>query len=176
MAVELTPDERSRVENSRVAPKPQFFNAATGNQQDISEDFESFIILQDKGVLQETIDWIKKSSEIMEGRVSRNAVAFEALVADQDDLSTRKSEIDDLAQAFNDWKASSFLSGKFSEVSEVGLIIADLQAVAEEVFVFQERMKHLENVQFRVTGKLGQDVTTAQLQELSSWPTPLLSY
>ncbi len=175
MAVDLTPEDRATVEGNRKSPRPQYFSAAQSEQQQISEDFEAFIILQDKAVIEETLQWLGQAGGLMETRVDRNGVTLEAVAADIDDRSTRQSEVDDIVQGFTDWKAA-FQAGNFSDVSEVGLIIADAQATAEELFVFQERMKHLEQMHQRITERLRQSVSSAQLNQLLSWPTPLLAY
>lgn len=174
-AIELTGEERSKVDAARLTPRPEFFNGVTAQQQEISRDFESFIILQDPDTIKSTLDWLAEAGTLTELRDDRNAVLFEALVADIADREARQSEIADVTSEFNEWRAN-FQAGKFSDVPEVGLIIRDSQATAEELFVAEERANHLEAVQNRVTDRIGQDVSSAQLQELLSWPTPLLAY
>lgn len=175
MAVELTPSEQALVANSRLSPRPRFFNAQALQQTEISADFEAFLILQDPDTVSSTLTWLAQTGSLMEANLKRGAIAFEALVADSEDRAARQSEVSDLTDSFNEWR-SAFQAGKFSDVPEVGLIIADMQATAEEVFVLEERMKHLEQVQSRVSDRLRQGVSSAQLQELLSWPVPLLAY
>jgi hypothetical protein len=112
---------------------------------------------------------------LAEPRLDRDAIAFEALVADQDDTSSKALEVTAMTAAFNEWK-KLFFAGKFSDTPEVSLIISDMQAGAEELFVMDERLKHLAQVQLRVQERLHQSVSSEQLQELMSWPTPLLAY
>lgn len=175
MAVELTNDERAKVEVARLAPRPEFFNAESVQKVQISADFEAFLILQDEDTIQAAIDWLTDTNDLAESRIDRDAVAFEALVSDINDRETKQSEVSDLTSTFNEWR-EKFQAGKFSDVSEVGLIIRDMQATAEELFVLEERMSHLEAVQNRVGDRIRSGISKAQLRELQSWPTPLLAY
>jgi hypothetical protein len=175
MAVKLTGDELAKVQTSRKSPRPQYYDAAAKRKQQISSDFESFLILQDPATITATLTWLGTAGTLGEIQLDRDAVAFEALVADQDDTDTKIKELTTTTLAFNAWK-DSFKAGKFSDVSEVGLIIRDMQATAEELFVLEERLAHLKQVQQRVQDRIRQGVSNDQLQELLSWPTPLLTY
>jgi hypothetical protein len=173
--VQLSSDERAKVEAARLVPRPQYFNADSLQQTQISEDFEAFLVLQDPDTIESTIKWLTKAGEIGKKRLDRNSVAFEALVLDTEDREAKQSEVADLTESFNEWRAD-FQAGKFSDTEEVGLLIRDAMATVEEIFVFEERMKHLEAIQFRVSDRIRSDLSNAQLQELLSWPTPLLVY
>lgn len=175
MAVELSSDELAKVTNARVTPRPNYYDAASLQDRQISEDFEAFLILQDPAVIEETLTWLTSAGDIAERRVDRNSVAFEALVVDIEDRQARQDEVSGLTSEFSDWRAA-FQAGKFNATSEVGLLIRDCMATAEEVFVLEERLKHLENMQLRVADTIRSSVSNAQLNELLSWPTPLLSY
>lgn len=173
--VQLSGDERAKVDAARLIPRPQYFSAERLQQTQISEDFEAFILLQDPNTISSTITWLTKAKNVAKLRLDRNSVAFEALVADVSDRKAKQSEVADLTADFNAWRAA-FQAGKFSGTEEVGLLIRDAQATAEEIFVQEERLKHLEAIQFRVSDRLRSDLSNAQLQELTSWPTPLLVY
>jgi len=173
--VDLTPDEQAKVSSNRRAPRPRYFDATAQAEQEISPDFEAFLILQDAATITATLTQIATAGLLAEIRMDRDAVAFEALVADIGDRSTKQSEIEGTTAIFNEWK-DLFRAGKFNDVSEVGLLIQDIQATGEEMFVTEERLKHLEMVHNRVKERIRQGVSTAQLQQLQSWPTPLLAY
>ena len=175
MAVELTGDELAKIANNRRSPRPEFFDANTGGNISIGEDFESFLILQSAEAITKTLTWLGTAGLLSSSRLDRNAIAFEALVSDIDDRETRQAEVSEVTTDFNEWKAL-FRAGKFSDVPEVGLIITDMQATGEQLFVLEERNTHLEQIQKRVTDRLRQGISTAQLQQLNSWPTPLLAY
>jgi len=175
MAVELDGDELAKIAQNRRAPRPTYFDASSLQDTQISEDFESFLILQDAITITATLTWLAATAALAELRLDRNAVAFEALIVDSDDRASRKSESEDVVSAFNEWK-ETFLAGKFSDVPEVGLLIRDMQAMADEIFALDDRLFHLERMQARVRDRIRQGMSTAQLQELQSWPTPLLAY
>jgi len=173
--IKLTGDELAKIQTNRKSPRPQYYDAQSKHKQAISSDFESFLILQDPLSMTATLTWLGMAGQMGEIRIDRDALAFEALVADQSDNDNKKLEVSLLTTAFNTWK-SIFTAGKFSDVTEVSLMIRDMQATAEELFVLEERLNHLTQVQLRVQDRLRQSVSSEQLQELLSWPTPVLAY
>lgn len=175
MAVELDSDERARVEAARLPVRPNFYNASILQEQAISPDFEAFLILQDAATISATLTWLSASGLLARMALDRNAVAFEALIEDQADTTDQLDEVTDSTTAFTAFR-NSFQAGKFSEATEVGLIIRDLQAMADELFATEARLEHLQHVQTRVQSRLSQSISSAQLRELQSWPTPLLTY
>ena len=175
MAVELDSDERARVEVARLPVRPNFYNASTLQEQPISTDFEAFLILQDALTISETLTWLAAAGLLATTALDRNAVAFEALIEDQADTANQLDEVTSSTTAFTAFR-QAFQAGKFGEAIEVGLIIRDLQAPADELFATEARLRHLQQVQTRVRNRLSQSVSSAQLRELQSWPTPLLTY
>lgn len=173
--VELTSDERAKVEAARLTPRPNYFNASASQETPISEDFEAFLILQDPVTLSAAVAWLATAGLLGNLTLDRDAVALEAVVTDQADVSDTLSEIQLTTAAFNAWRAA-WNAGKFSDTPEVQLVIRDMLAPAEEVFIQEERLKHLSIVQDRVLARLRQSVDPAQLRELQSWAVPLLSY
>jgi hypothetical protein len=103
--VQLSSDERAKVEAARLVPRPQYFNADSLQQTQISEDFEAFLVLQDPDTIESTIKWLTKAGEIGKKRLDRNSVAFEALVLDTEDREAKQSEVADLTESFNEWRA-----------------------------------------------------------------------
>jgi len=173
--VELSGDDFAKVQTNRKTPRPTYYDAQSKGNKSISEDFEAFIILQDPITITAALTWLTTAGLLQEPRLDRDAIAFEALVADQDDTSSKALEVMAMTLAFNEWK-KLFVAGKFSDTPEVGLMIRDMQAGAEELFVMDERLTHLAQVQLRVQERLHQSVSSEQLQELMSWPTSLLAY
>jgi hypothetical protein len=175
MAVELDNDERARVDAGRLPIRPNYFSASTLQEQQISEDFEAFLILQDAATIAATTTWIGTAGLLGQAKIDRNAVAFEALVVDQTDTTDQLDEVTESTALFNTFR-EQFQAGKFSETTEVSLILRDLQVTADELFASERRLQHLQRVQTRVQSLLSQSVSSAQLRELQSWPTPLLTY
>jgi hypothetical protein len=175
MAVELTNDELAKVGTTRKAERPNYFNAELSAEITISEDFEAFLILQEPATLSSTLAVIPLVGLLYTNDLAKTGVMLEFLITDEEDRSNQQSEIESLTDAFNTWKGL-FEGGKFSDVSEVGLVIRDIQATAGPVFLYEDRMLHLENVHIREAARLRQGVSDAQLRELQSWPTPILAY
>lgn len=175
MAVELESDERARVEAARLTPRPNYYNASLLRETPISEDFEAFLILQDIATISATLTWLSASGVLASASLDRNALAFEALLSDQGDTSLQLEDLEDKTTAFEAWRAA-FQAGKFSDTPEVSLIINDLQTMAEELFAYRDQLRHRQQVQQRIQTRLAQAVSSPQLRQLQSWPTPLLTY
>lgn len=175
MAVELDSDERARVETARLPVRPKYYNASTLSEQTISQDFEAFLILQDAATIAETLTWLGTAGLLGTARMDRDAVLFEALIIDQQDASDQLEETTESTSLFSRFR-EAFQAGKFSETAEVSLILRDMQLMADELFSHQDRIDHLQHVQSRVQNVLSQQLSPAQLRQLQSWPTPLLSY
>jgi len=175
MAVELDSDERARVEAARLPDRPEYYNAESLQDTTISEDFEAFLILQDPVTIGATLGWLTTTSLLAELALDRKAVAFEALLVEQADTTDRLDELQLSTASFNLWRAS-FQAGKFSEASEVGLLVRDLQVQAGELFSQEARTIHRQAIVNRERQRQRQSIGNAQLRELQSWPTPLLSY
>jgi hypothetical protein len=175
MAVELDSDERARVEAARLPQRPSYYNAASLQDTTISQDFEAFLILQDAATIGATLAWLTTTGLLANTALTRSAVAFEALIVEQQDTADQLGEVEESTTAFNAWRAA-FQAGKFSDTSEVGLIIRDLQAQAAELFNQEARLVHRRAVANREQDRQRQGISNAQLRELQSWPTPLLSY
>lgn len=175
MPIELTSDERAKVDAGRRIPRPTYYNASSQQDTAISEDFEAFCILQDPTTITATLTWLSTTVALAQLRVDRDAIAFEATVVERNDCSEQTDAIATESAAFTAWR-SAFQAGKFSDTTEVGLIIRDMQTMAGELFATQDRLKHWAQVIRRVEQRLAQSVTSAQLRETQSWPTPLLTY
>lgn len=175
MAVTLEPDELARVQAGRLAIRPKYFNASTQQDTTITTDFEAFLILQDPVTVAETLTWITATGLLTTKQLERDAIAFEALVIDQQETSNALDEVDETTLLFNTWR-ESFQAGKFSDTPEVGLLIRDCQATADELFATQDRLTQQDRLLSRVQQTIRQGVSNAQLRELQSWPGPLLTY
>ncbi len=175
MAVQLDSDERARVEVRRLTNRPTYFDASSLQDTKVSSDFEAFLILQDDLTLSATITWQSAAVALSRSALDRKAVAFEALIVEQADVTAQLDEVEREAASFNLWK-DRFRAGKFSDTPEVGLIIRDFQAEAEGLFTTESRLRHRRAVAAREQDRLRQGMTSAQLRELQSWPTPLLTY
>ena len=172
---ELTNDERAKVEVGRLSPRPKYFNAASAQEVEITADFEAFLILQNPVTIASTLTMLSTTGLLAELRIDRDAVAFEALLVDESDRSDQQDELILTTALFNEWRGA-FEAGKFSDTPEVQLIIRDIIAQADETFAAAERLDHLQAVQARAQDRLRQSISSLQLQELLSWPTPLTTY
>ena len=175
MAVELDSDEAARVNAARLPIRPNYYNASLQAEQAISLDFEAFLILQDPPTIIATLTWLGAAGLLAQTAVDRDSLAFEALVVSQSDTADQLDEVTDSTSLFTTFR-NEFQAGKFSEASEVSLVIRDLQATADELFAKRDQLQHRQQVETRVQNNLAQSISPAQLRELQSWPTPLSTY
>lgn len=175
MAVELSSDEQARVATARLPVRPNYYNAALQAEQAISQDFEAFLILQNPVTIASTLTWLTTAGLLSELAIDRDSLAFEALVVSRTDTADQLDEVTDSTTLFTTFR-NEFQAGKFSEATEVSLVIRDLQATADELFAKEDQLRHRQQVEQRVENNLSQSVSPAQLRELQSWPTPLSTY
>ena len=175
MAVELDSDERARVEVARLTPRPNYYSASLLRETQISEDFEAFLILQNAATISATMTWLATAGLMASRELDRNALAFEALLSDRDDTDQQLDNIEERTALFGTWR-TAFQAGKFSDTPEVSLVINDLQVMADELFAYRDRLVHRRQVNRRIEARLAQSVSSPQLRQLQSWPTPLLTY
>lgn len=175
MAIELDSDEQARVQAARLPTRPNYYNASLQAEQQISQDFEAFLILQDVATIAATLTWLSTAGLLSRFALDRDSLAFEALVVSQSDTSGQLDEVTTSTGLFETFR-DQFRAGKFSEATEVGLLLRDLQVTADELFAKRDQLQHRERVETRVQNNLSQSVSPAQLRELQSWPTPLSTY
>lgn len=173
--VDLSDDELAKVETTRKSQRPTYYDASAQVEKEISADFEAFLILQDPATISATLTMIPLVGLLYTNDLARAGVMMEYLIRDEADRNFQQQEAEGFTNPFNVWRGL-FQGGKFSDVSEVGLLIRDIQATAGPVFAAEDRLFHLENVQIFEGTRLRQGVSDAQLRELQSWPTPLLAY
>ena len=176
MAIALTTNESRRVKAQRLADKPTYYNAQSGQNSSISDDFEAFLILQSKTAKQEAVSWISQALATQDIDILRDLLLADAITSDQNDASASLQEVERELTRFDEFR-SRFTAGKFAGVSEVQSLLSDLQLGLDRLVSQKDRLRHLEvfdNVQNEILLSLG--LTEAQIKETGSWIGPLLAY
>lgn len=172
----LTREEQQRVKAKRQNDRPSYYSADLEDDVEISQEFETFLILQGSSRNRDTVEWLTKTSDLAQNRNGRDGIIQEAIDFDRKDNEALESEIEDELSAFEKFR-EEFQSGRFSSTVETGILLSDLQKPAAEVFFEQARAKHLSNMHRFAEGRLrNQGITGGQARQIQSWITPLLTY
>lgn len=162
----LTKEERLQVQRFQVVSAgnlPKFFNAATQSvgeepKQTISREFEAFLILQslnNPDVLSEATIWFTEAANFQIKRSDRDDLLEEAFNAEREDALAKLQETRSRTVRFNRFRAefqnvevgaeedsTKFPPSRFSNITEIGLIIRDSQAAMGEIAFDQRREEH----------------------------------
>jgi hypothetical protein len=176
VTVPLTTGEKRRVKAGRLAEKPTYFNAQSGQNVSISEDFEAFLILQSKPTKQEAVSWASQALANQDVDLLRDLLLADALAADQNDASAALEEVNAELARFDEFRGR-FAPGKFASVGEIQTLLSDLQLGLDRLVNLKDRLRHLEvydGVQSELLLSAG--LTENQVKETGSWIGPLLAY
>lgn len=184
MTIQLTDAEKLLVESQRLPDRPDFFSASLQRDQEITEDFETYLILQpteDKQVIQ---DWITTSAEIQEENLDRDELLERYLGIRVEDATARITELDIILNNFDNIQRRLLTVGdvdqdpsRFAQVFDIGLLIQSLQKPVDEVNIQREQAFHERTFVTLLTDKLDLSKTTEDTQaELESWQTVISTY
>ena len=176
--VELTAEEENRVLRNRLpaGQLPTYFSSGQRQNVAISRDFESFLILQDRGTLIRARQWLSQAKDLNDDNDDRDSLIEEALTFEQTDAVARRGELDGLLGDFNQFR-EDFQAGQFTDVTEIGLILDDLQFVIGEVGTLFDRVYHLQTITSILLKRHANDrLDPDRLEQLESWSRPLDAY
>jgi len=173
---EFSQQDIDKVLKGRKDTLPQFYNSGTKKKQQISRDFESFLLLLESSVKNSAITWLRKVKVVNNTRKDRDeilAMAFDNEIADaKEQYSALSSSVGDF-----DTFSSEFRDPRYGAVTENGLILAAMQSMIGEKKVYLDRMLHLQTFseftkQAYNSSKASQDT----IKEIDSWITILTEY
>lgn len=176
MAVQLTGAELAKVTANRKAQRPTYYNSKTGQDVNISEDFESFLILLPKATKKQGVTWLTQSVTLRQRQLDRDLLLREAISSETDDANAVLLELSLQTLAFTQFR-DAVKAGKFAETAELGLMLGDMQAGLDEELMYEERQNHLKKLLAVVEqdlNSLGLDANT--IQQTQSWLASLLAY
>jgi hypothetical protein len=176
MTVPLTTSERRRVKAGRLADKPTYLSGDPAQSVTISDDFEAFLILQNKPAKQEAVSWTSQALTNQDIDLLRDLLLADALTADQNDASAALQEVEAELARFDEFR-NRFAPGKFASVGEVQLLLSDLQLGLDRLVSLKDRLRHLEVYDtVQSTLLLSAGLTEGQIKQTGSWIGPLLAY
>lgn len=181
MALNLTAEQQTQVASRRKDPskRPKVFNAKTGTDEVISEDFEAFVILLDTESKSSAIGWINAASDFKSQDEDRRAVMAEFLDSEFDSLAARTQEIVDTVGDFEKVKASitTLLAKGGSTVPQVQTLINNMSFLLGEYGEKLDRTINAQIVNRLVYKRYVEEADfEAVRKELRSYVTALLAY
>ena len=172
----LTTSEQNAVRAKRLKERPTYYSASAGSRLAISQDFETFLILQGSKSLKTAAEWLVKTTKFAEVSKSRTGLAKEFLDNDKADTEDVLDEVNSELKSFTEFR-DKFQAGKFSSVGEVSMLIDDMQAMADEMFLIQDRLKHRNILYTYIEERLTNNgMMKDQVAQTTSWLGPLLAY
>lgn len=169
-------ERKVQVNRRAIVNRPKFFNAQSEKFQVISEDFETFLILAESSSLNIAKDWLSKVVSLNSKNKDRDQLVAESIFLDKQDAIQKSFEAGVWIDEFTEFK-NKFNSQRFNEVSEVGLIIRDLEIFIGEHLLNIDRYTHLDILADVLQVRHGLNQTTENLQkQLESWAEPLTAY
>jgi len=178
MAVTLNSDQVRAVTVKRLKPelRPKYFNAVVGEYKRISEDFESFLILQGRARNKEAVDWLQKASSYAVNDTDRDSLLNALAENEMEDAAATKKETDPITEQFNKFRDRYSHTG-FENVTEAGQLLADLQQPMFEIITLGNRQLHRQIFAKLTIDKLIKGgITSNQAKQLNSWFEPLTTY
>jgi hypothetical protein len=176
MALALTADEIKKVDENRQTPTPTVFSAVTGTDVPISLDFEAYLILLSDSLKDEIIQQLKTVNQNNDTRKDRDELLSMALTSDIADAQNRFTLLESDLQTFTDFRDKISVEG-FEAVSEIGVVLDDLQIAFGEDLLTLDRMQHLDTFLSLVekSFKAG-NVSDNTLKEVDSYIVLINSY
>jgi len=168
---EIVDVKRKKAEN-----RPSYFNSGAQKSVRISDDFEAFLILQGRQRNQETINWLNLALDLTIRDGDRDALAGQAIEADVADAEQAEKELRPLINFFTRFKTTYQLTG-FEQVTEAGLLLADMQRPMSEIIGIVNRLKHRKQFGALVLADLKSNgVSQDREKQIRSWFSPLTAY
>ena len=194
MPIYLSDQERQLISKHIKAARPTYFSSSFGEEVQISEDMEKFLILTPPDARNNTVAWLQDSNKKTKDKEDRESILKEALSAELQDSKAMLDEADAGLTQYDNFRTSYFKnvipesSGsvgtglkskqeRFAEVAEVGQALSDLSRSVEEFLVVRDRAKHLHVLASVLQARLSQGTVTANdKRQISSWATPFTAY
>lgn len=174
----LTNEEAQTVRARRrpSGDRPTYYNAGTDEDNEISEEFEAFLILLATGVKTEAVAWINAVANSLPEREDWNDLLMETIAQQAANATARLADINETFDGYEAFR-TNFRADGFEDVEEVGTLLEDLQIGMGELSGRERESTHLEVLSdlLQLRAESG-NVSESRLQQLRSWITPLLTY
>jgi len=169
-------DRLVETQSKKTSQLPSYFSAGFGDNVQISRDFERFLILKSVDQKSKALNWLTQAKEFGVINSDRDALISSLIKNDRKDAILIGIEVNPFIDQFSRFRLG-YVTSEFVGVSEVGLMLADMQRPMGELNEISRRSfqrQVVANVAFarlRLSG-----LTSNNLKQLNSWFTPLTAY
>lgn len=180
MTIKLTPEEIRIVEKKRKREdeKPKYYNSSVDQTDVISDDFESYLILQTSAQKQQILQRLRANIKVNNDTTDRDAILTEYIKKSSADLDARQAELDAVTNNFEEFR-STVMSGdeRFHVINELNRLMYSLQEPIEFAVFSREQVFQEGNVNIlvgdRVTSRKKDDKSK---KELEIWQKVISAY
>jgi len=168
--------ETVRARRRDAGERPVYYNSGSGEDTEISEQFEAFLILLATGVKTEAVAWVNAVANLMPDREEWNEALLETVQHQIANAQTLSDAVSTTYEGYEDFRTNFRITG-FEDVQEIGLMLDDLQVGMGALNERARESRHLEVISDLLSTRAeGQSVSDESLQQLRSWITPLMTY
>ena len=183
----FTTEEKELIRQQALPPvdRPSYYSSQARTERQISEGFESFLILQDQTQKQNSLDWIGKALDIEADNEDRDALLATYLDIRENDAQERVTELDEKLEDFNKFVTGLFAKdsssgsdpSRFSTVAELNLFVLSLQKPLDKITVQRDQAFHESNLASILNNRLEQEKTDEDSsKEIESWQPVISTY
>lgn len=180
----FTTEEKELFNAQSLPERPSFFSRVAQREQQISQDFERFLILQTQVQKQTALNWINKAQEIEVDNEDRDEILSTYLGIRQTDAADRVTELDEKLEDFNSFmngffsdEASTDCPDRFANVPELSLFVQSLQRPLSKMTIQRDQAFHEGNLVLWLRERLTEEQTNQNSQqELESWKNVIAAY
>ena len=143
MPPELTSEEQDKVEAGRKETKPSVYDPSGTVPTTISNDFEAWLILADKGVKQRAA---KQINAILKAEADKDYQDLfkEASEKEEEAIEDQISDLSGATSTFTEWRGDAGVSG-WEDVSEIAWLMQELQQ-GQSAAGEKEELEYLQNL------------------------------
>jgi hypothetical protein len=172
----LTDSQQKQIALRRQDPRPSFWNASASAYQEISPDFESYVITLEQGLRSKVSAVLRKSTVDASRQKDRDALMSIVIQAEINDSKKALDELDNALSAYTQLEQQLKLSA-WADVPEVSMMSQDLRRGIDEASMYRRQAVHDYIVASIVQKNLDLGFMDDNIkQQMLSWSIPLGSY
>ena len=173
--VQLSVSELTEVNAKRLAFRPVRYDDGLGSWVQVTEDFETFLILTPIAKKAQAVNWINVQQLGLEGDSLRDIVVNDFLLREIAEATLPQETLSLVTDLYEDFRAE-FVQGRFAGIAEVVTLMEDTRLGADRLFTENDELEHRIVAATAVQERYSNDGTTdGRRLQASSWVTPLMT-
>jgi len=163
--------------NSRVTPRPTYWDSVTGLDTQISLDFEAALIMVGSSTREDARSRLSQQDKQTDRQKSRDAILKVMLTAEGDIATKQVEELNSQIGKFETFKQKFIATEELRQVPETARLVGDTQLGIDEMVMLSERAQHRGVVAAVVAARLEKHgVTDERDRQRKSWTRVLAAY